>query len=169
MWKDRTCGNLLPKATRLAIGHFTRQATISKIPSWRQRNSKTSMRESWNIWYPKYQIYECKPTVLGWSCCWWCFFSQWEYLAWKWFEYKQDVEKEHRNPFNSFRFLIQGSQGWIHLQVCDLLLPFWNIVRRYQLHNSEIMEESFFPITWQADGYRTPYLQEYCKDIFVQS
>jgi phytanoyl-CoA hydroxylase len=33
---------------------------------------------------------------------------------------------------------------------------------RYKRFGDDTMEESFFPIVWQQDGYRTPFLQEYC-------
>lgn len=37
------------------------------------------------------------------------------------------------------------------------------IYRRYQLTGSDRLEESFFPILWCEDGYRTPWLDRYCE------
>jgi phytanoyl-CoA hydroxylase len=33
---------------------------------------------------------------------------------------------------------------------------------RYKRFGDETMDECFFPIVWQQNGYRTPFLQEYC-------
>ncbi|CAH6420301.1 Phytanoyl-CoA dioxygenase (PhyH) [uncultured virus] len=41
------------------------------------------------------------------------------------------------------------------------------IYGRYKHHNSNVMDEDFFPITYTRTGYRTPFLTEYCKDITV--
>ncbi|MBK8251339.1 MAG: phytanoyl-CoA dioxygenase family protein [Polyangiaceae bacterium] len=35
---------------------------------------------------------------------------------------------------------------------------------RYKRRGDLTMDESFFPITWTRDGYRTPWLSEYCED-----
>jgi phytanoyl-CoA hydroxylase len=35
---------------------------------------------------------------------------------------------------------------------------------RYKRFGDDGMDESFFPIVWQQDGYRTPFLAEYCGD-----
>jgi hypothetical protein len=41
------------------------------------------------------------------------------------------------------------------------------IFSRYRSVNSLDMDESFFPIVWTADGYRTAWLAEYCADPLV--
>lgn len=38
------------------------------------------------------------------------------------------------------------------------------IYGRYKLHGSNKMEETFFPITYTSDGYRSPFLSSLCKD-----
>ena len=38
------------------------------------------------------------------------------------------------------------------------------IYGRYKRLNSTEMDETFFPILWQKDGYRSPHLAEYCAD-----
>jgi len=38
------------------------------------------------------------------------------------------------------------------------------IFGRYKRVNDTTMDESFFPILWTQDGYRTPFLKEYCED-----
>jgi phytanoyl-CoA hydroxylase len=35
---------------------------------------------------------------------------------------------------------------------------------RYKRYGDDTMDESFFPIVWTQDGYRTPFLAEYCGD-----
>jgi len=37
------------------------------------------------------------------------------------------------------------------------------IYNRYKRSGDETMDESFFPILWRQDGYRTPFLDEYVK------
>ena len=37
------------------------------------------------------------------------------------------------------------------------------IYNRYKRVGDETMEESFFPILWREDGYRSPFLAEYLK------
>ena len=34
---------------------------------------------------------------------------------------------------------------------------------RYKRFGDDTMDESFFPIVWQQDGYRSPFLKEYCE------
>ncbi|ARV63208.1 phytanoyl-CoA dioxygenase family protein [Nostocales cyanobacterium HT-58-2] len=38
------------------------------------------------------------------------------------------------------------------------------IFGRYRRIDSTEMDETFFPILWTKDGYRTPFLSEYCED-----
>jgi hypothetical protein len=38
------------------------------------------------------------------------------------------------------------------------------IYGRYQRRGDQTMDENFFPILWTQDGYRTPFLQDYCED-----
>ena len=37
------------------------------------------------------------------------------------------------------------------------------IYNRYKRVGDETMDESFFPILWRRDGYRTPFLEDYVK------
>ena len=37
------------------------------------------------------------------------------------------------------------------------------IYNRYKRVGDETMDESFFPILWRRDGYRTPFLEAYVK------
>jgi ectoine hydroxylase-related dioxygenase (phytanoyl-CoA dioxygenase family) len=37
------------------------------------------------------------------------------------------------------------------------------IYRRYQLTGDPAMNESFFPVLWGEGGYRTPWLDNYCR------
>lgn len=41
------------------------------------------------------------------------------------------------------------------------------IYSRYRSVGSTTMDESFFPILWTQEGYRTPFLQEYCEDALL--
>jgi phytanoyl-CoA hydroxylase len=41
------------------------------------------------------------------------------------------------------------------------------IFSRYRRMGETTMDESFFPILWTPDGYRTPMVQEYCQDILA--
>ncbi|MEN8445069.1 MAG: phytanoyl-CoA dioxygenase family protein, partial [Cyanobacteria bacterium J06555_13] len=38
------------------------------------------------------------------------------------------------------------------------------IYGRYKRLGLTEMDESFFPILWQKDGYRSPHLADYCDD-----
>ena len=42
------------------------------------------------------------------------------------------------------------------------------IYGRYKRVGDTAMDESFFPILWQEDGYRTPFLADYCTDPLGQ-
>lgn len=42
------------------------------------------------------------------------------------------------------------------------------IYGRYKCVNDVTMDESFFPILWTRDGYRSPFLQDYCGDALAQ-
>lgn len=44
-------------------------------------------------------------------------------------------------------------------------VPGGYIAGRYKRFGDDTMDESFFPIVWRKDGYRTPFLQNYCRDI----
>jgi ectoine hydroxylase-related dioxygenase (phytanoyl-CoA dioxygenase family) len=48
-----------------------------------------------------------------------------------------------------------------HAQFSDR--PGGYIYRRYQLTGDPRLNESFFPILWRADGYRTPWIEAYCE------
>jgi len=37
------------------------------------------------------------------------------------------------------------------------------IYRRYQINGDPDLNESFFPILWSENGYRTPWIEEYCR------
>jgi phytanoyl-CoA hydroxylase len=41
------------------------------------------------------------------------------------------------------------------------------IYSRYRSIGSTVMDESFFPIAWTADGYRSPFLLAYCEDALT--
>lgn len=41
------------------------------------------------------------------------------------------------------------------------------IYGRYKRVGDTTMDENFFPILWTKDGYRSPWLDNYCKDAFV--
>ncbi|MEL6137942.1 MAG: phytanoyl-CoA dioxygenase family protein [Cyanobacteria bacterium J06628_6] len=41
------------------------------------------------------------------------------------------------------------------------------IFDRYRMHNSLTLDESYYPILWSADGYRTPFLADYCLEPAV--
>ncbi len=43
------------------------------------------------------------------------------------------------------------------------------IYGRYKRVGDTSMDESFFPILWTHDGYRTPFLTDYCQDALVSS
>ena len=39
-----------------------------------------------------------------------------------------------------------------------------HLYSRYKRFGDDSMDESFFPITWRADGYRTPFLDPYSEE-----
>lgn len=41
------------------------------------------------------------------------------------------------------------------------------IYGRYKRVGDTAMNESFFPILWTEDGYRTPFLADYCRDALA--
>lgn len=41
------------------------------------------------------------------------------------------------------------------------------IYGRYKRVNDVVMDESFFPILWTQDGYRSPFLKDYCQDALA--
>jgi phytanoyl-CoA hydroxylase len=41
------------------------------------------------------------------------------------------------------------------------------IYGRYKMFGSTKMDETFFPITYTKDGYRSPMLKEFCTDAFA--
>lgn len=41
------------------------------------------------------------------------------------------------------------------------------IYGRYKRVGDTAMDENFFPILWTQEGYRTPFLQEYCGDALI--
>ncbi|QYO64768.1 phytanoyl-CoA dioxygenase family protein [Leptolyngbya sp. 7M] len=43
------------------------------------------------------------------------------------------------------------------------------IYGRYKRIGETTMDESFFPILWTQDGYRTPFLNDYCRDALVDA
>lgn len=44
-------------------------------------------------------------------------------------------------------------------------VPGGYIAGKYRRHGDDTMDESFFPIVWREDGYRTPFLSTYAKGI----
>lgn len=41
------------------------------------------------------------------------------------------------------------------------------IYGRYKRVDSYDMDESYFPILWRKDGYRAPFLKDYCNDALI--
>ena len=41
------------------------------------------------------------------------------------------------------------------------------IYGRYKVYGSNKMDETFFPISYTKEGYRSPMLMEFCKDALV--
>jgi hypothetical protein len=37
------------------------------------------------------------------------------------------------------------------------------IYSRYKRFGDDTMDETFFPITWRSDGYRSPFIEPYCN------
>ena len=52
-------------------------------------------------------------------------------------------------------------------QPADAYVPGGYIPGRYKRFGDDTMDESFFPIVYQADGYRSPFLADYCKDALT--
>ncbi|MGB3769279.1 MAG: phytanoyl-CoA dioxygenase family protein [Phormidesmis sp.] len=46
-------------------------------------------------------------------------------------------------------------------QTADAYIPGGYIAAKYRRHGDDTMDESFFPIVWREDGYRTPFLDSY--------
>lgn len=46
-------------------------------------------------------------------------------------------------------------------------VPGGYIAGKYKRQGDETMDEGFFPIVWRDDGYRTPFLADYCDDALV--
>jgi ectoine hydroxylase-related dioxygenase (phytanoyl-CoA dioxygenase family) len=40
---------------------------------------------------------------------------------------------------------------------------------RYKRYGDDSMDESFFPIVWREDGYRSPFLADYCDDALAKT
>ncbi|MEO0987879.1 MAG: phytanoyl-CoA dioxygenase family protein [Cyanobacteria bacterium J06639_14] len=47
---------------------------------------------------------------------------------------------------------------------CSAYVPGGYIAGKYKQQGNDSMDESFFPIVWQDNGYRTPFLEGYCED-----
>ena len=43
-------------------------------------------------------------------------------------------------------------------------VPGGYIAGKYRRHGDDTMDESFFPIVWHEDGYRTAFLEKYCGE-----
>ncbi|MEO0532735.1 MAG: phytanoyl-CoA dioxygenase family protein [Cyanobacteria bacterium P01_A01_bin.123] len=43
-------------------------------------------------------------------------------------------------------------------------VPGGYIAGKYRRHGDDTMDESFFPIVWREDGYRSPFLADYCDN-----
>jgi len=39
---------------------------------------------------------------------------------------------------------------------------------RYKRYGDDSLDERFFPIVWREDGYRSPFLADYCEDALVK-
>ena len=48
-------------------------------------------------------------------------------------------------------------------------VPGGYIAGKYRRHGDDAMDESFFPVVWREDGYRTPFLADYCGDALMPS
>lgn len=48
-------------------------------------------------------------------------------------------------------------------------VPGGYIAGRYKRFGNDTMDESFFPIVWRQDSYRTPFLADYCQNATTQS
>ena len=46
-------------------------------------------------------------------------------------------------------------------QPAESYIPGGYIAAKYRRHGDDTMDESFFPIVWREDGYRTPFLEMY--------
>ena len=46
-------------------------------------------------------------------------------------------------------------------------VPGGYIAGKYKRYGDDTMDESFFPIVWREDGYRTPFLTRYCGDALL--
>ena len=44
-------------------------------------------------------------------------------------------------------------------------VPDGYIAGKYKRYGDDAMDESFFPIVWSSNGYRTPFLAAYCEDV----
>jgi hypothetical protein len=51
----------------------------------------------------------------------------------------------------------------------DAYVPGGYIAGRYKRYGDDTMDESFFPIVWQRDGYRSAFLADYCDDPLMQT
>lgn len=57
----------------------------------------------------------------------------------------------------------------MHAQFQPPGIGYGYIFERYRLMDSLEMDESFFPILWTPNGYRTPMVEGYCQDALVSS
>ncbi|MBW4661488.1 MAG: phytanoyl-CoA dioxygenase family protein [Drouetiella hepatica Uher 2000/2452] len=48
-------------------------------------------------------------------------------------------------------------------------VPGGYIAGRYKRFGDDAMDESFFPIVYRQDGYRTPFIEGYCENAFAQA
>lgn len=49
----------------------------------------------------------------------------------------------------------------------DAYVPGGYIAGKYKRPGDDTMDESFFPIVWHQDGYRTPFLTDYCRNTSI--
>ncbi|MEL6320456.1 MAG: phytanoyl-CoA dioxygenase family protein [Cyanobacteria bacterium J06626_14] len=47
-------------------------------------------------------------------------------------------------------------------------VPGGYIAGKYRRQGDDTMDESYFPIVWREDGYRTPFLDDFCGDALSQ-
>ncbi|MEO0987878.1 MAG: phytanoyl-CoA dioxygenase family protein [Cyanobacteria bacterium J06639_14] len=50
-----------------------------------------------------------------------------------------------------------------HFKSFGSYVPGGYIAGKYRRHGDDTFDESFFPIIWHEDGYRTPFLDDYCR------
>jgi ectoine hydroxylase-related dioxygenase (phytanoyl-CoA dioxygenase family) len=58
------------------------------------------------------------------------------------------------------RFIATGEESY---------LPYGFHAGRYKRYRDDSIDERFFPIVWRQDGYRSPFLADYCDDALAKT